>query len=102
LSPGHKLPSTREIARRYKIHSNTVSAAYHRLLVQGWLELRSGSGLYVRPPLPSEADADQLNTMLTGLLRAARGYGYGAVAAPFCLLGDLKAKAAGTQEIRPN
>jgi hypothetical protein len=27
---------------------------------------------------------------------------WGAVAAPFCLLGDLKAKASGTQEIKPS
>src|SRR6185369_6176967 len=28
LKPGEKLPSVRELARRYNIHSNTVSAAY--------------------------------------------------------------------------
>ena len=28
LKPGQKLPSTRELARRFKIHANTVSAAY--------------------------------------------------------------------------
>ena len=27
---------------------------------------------------------------------------WGAVAAPFCIIGDLRAKANGTQEIRPN
>jgi DNA-binding transcriptional regulator YhcF (GntR family) len=49
LPSGHKLPSVRAVARRHQIHSNTVSAAYHDLLQQGWLELRRGSGLYVRP-----------------------------------------------------
>src|SRR5580693_6463396 len=70
LPSGHKLPSVRAVARRHQIHSNTVSAAYHDLLEQGWLELRRGSGLYVRP-LPSSTDG-QLDHMLTGVLQAAR------------------------------
>lgn len=45
LPPGHKLPSVRALARRHRIHSNTVSSAYHDLLERGWLELRRGSGL---------------------------------------------------------
>ncbi|MEO6393118.1 MAG: GntR family transcriptional regulator, partial [Pyrinomonadaceae bacterium] len=31
LAPGQRLPSTRELARRYEIHANTVSAAYRNL-----------------------------------------------------------------------
>jgi DNA-binding transcriptional regulator YhcF (GntR family) len=74
LPSGHKLPSVRAVARRHQIHSNTVSAAYHDLLEQGWLELRRGSGLYVRP-LPSAADG-QLDQLLTSLLQAARRQNY--------------------------
>ncbi len=48
LKPGQKLPSTRELARRYSIHSNTVSAAYRDLTIQGWVEMRSGAGIFVR------------------------------------------------------
>ena len=62
LPAGHKLPSVRAVARRHQIHSNTVSAAYHDLLEQGWLELRRGSGLYVRP-MPAAMDG-QLDQML--------------------------------------
>ena len=40
LPPGARLPSVRAMARRHRIHSNTVSAAWHDLLDQGWLELR--------------------------------------------------------------
>ena len=43
-----KLPSTRELARRFHIHSNTVSAAYRELHRSGWVEARKGSGVYVR------------------------------------------------------
>ncbi len=48
LKPGQKLPSTRELARRFKIHANTVSAAYSELTELGWVEMRAGSGIYVR------------------------------------------------------
>jgi DNA-binding transcriptional regulator YhcF (GntR family) len=74
LPSGHKLPSVRAVARRHRIHSNTVSAAYHDLLEQGWLELRRGSGLYVRP-LASSAGG-QLDGLLTSLLEAARRQNY--------------------------
>ncbi|MGP0073299.1 MAG: GntR family transcriptional regulator [Bryobacteraceae bacterium] len=74
LPAGHKLPSVRAVARRHQIHSNTVSAAYHDLLEQGWLELRRGSGLYVRS-LASSSDG-QLDRLLTSLLQAARRQNY--------------------------
>jgi DNA-binding transcriptional regulator YhcF (GntR family) len=53
LLPGQRLPSIRELARRYGIHSNTVSGAYGELEAEGWLELRRGSGVYVRNTLPA-------------------------------------------------
>src|ERR1700722_4377585 len=74
LPSGHKLPSVRAVARRHQIHSNTVSAAYHDLLEQGWLEWRRGSGLYVRP-LQASGDG-QLDQLLTGVLQAARRQNY--------------------------
>lgn len=48
LKASQRLPSTRELARRYKIHSNTVSAAYRQLADKGWVDFRKGSGVYVR------------------------------------------------------
>src|SRR6267378_8340652 len=54
LKVKQKLPSTRELARRFRIHSNTVSAAYRELDRSGWVEFRKGSGVYVR-----ERSADQ-------------------------------------------
>lgn len=48
LKAGQRLPSTRELARRYKIHSNTVSATYRQLAGKGWVDFRKGSGVYVR------------------------------------------------------
>lgn len=73
---GRKLPSVRALARRHGIHSNTVSAAYHDLLQRGWLELRKGSGLYVRPLHAAAGGQETLDRLLTGLLQSARGLGH--------------------------
>ena len=75
LPAGQKLPSVRAIARRHRIHSNTVSAAFHDLLEQGWLELHRGSGLYVRSRQESDGDG-RLDQMLASLLKAAKVEGY--------------------------
>ena len=75
LPAGQKLPSIRALARRHRIHANTVSAAYHDLLEQGWLELRQGSGLYVR----SRQDADgegKLDRLVAAMLHAAKADGF--------------------------
>lgn len=76
IPPGQPLPSVREIARRYRVHANTVAAAFKSLAEQGWLESRKGSGMYVRstPPskVPIELVADHL---LSELFRSAEKHG---------------------------
>ena len=42
LSPGQRLPSTRELARRFRVHPNTVSAGYRQLEKNKWVEFRKG------------------------------------------------------------
>src|SRR5215510_5166586 len=78
LKPGQKLPSTRELARRFKIHANTVSAAYRELSEQGWVEMRAGSGIYVRRfsravEVESQLDLDNL---IVEFLQVARRKGF--------------------------
>jgi len=36
LRAGQRLPSTRELARRFRLHPNTVSAGYRQLKREGW------------------------------------------------------------------
>ena len=48
IPPGERLPSVRELARRLKVHPNTVSAAYRDLAARGWVNQRRGSGVFVR------------------------------------------------------
>jgi GntR family transcriptional regulator len=76
LKPGERLPSTRELARRFGIHANTASAAYRELEQDGWLEFRHGSGVYVRanrPTLPRtpELAVDELIGELVAKARKA-------------------------------
>lgn len=78
LKPGQKLPSTRELARRYQIHANTVSAAYRELAERGWVNFAHGSGVYVRKfdaeaQLDAETDLDQI---ISEFLKLARSKGY--------------------------
>ena len=85
LRPGERLPSTRELARRYHIHANTVSAAYRELARGGWLEFRRGSGVYVRAldrnlPLDAQLELDQLISTFLQRARAA-GLSLGAIQA---------------------
>lgn len=78
LKPGQKLPSTRELARRYNIHANTVSAAYQELEERGWVNFAHGSGVYVRKfeaemQLDTELDLDQI---ISEFLQLAREKGF--------------------------
>src|SRR5215469_13887341 len=76
LEPGQRLPSTRELARRFHLHPNTVSASYRQLQQGKWVEFHKGSGVYVRrqdaAPRPSALALEQL---IADFLRSARKTG---------------------------
>lgn len=55
LAPGQRLPSTRDLARRFRLHPNTVSAGYRQLEQERWVEIRHGSGVYVREHKPEDS-----------------------------------------------
>jgi GntR family transcriptional regulator len=77
LAPGDRLPSTRELARRFHLHANTVSAAYRQLESEGWVELRRGSGVFVRDRRPAgriapNSPSQALNHMFAKFLNSVR------------------------------
>ena len=74
LVPGQRLPSTRELARRFRLHPNTVSAGYRELERQQWVEFRHGSGVYIRERKPELApsSAMALDRLIARLFRSAR------------------------------
>jgi DNA-binding transcriptional regulator YhcF (GntR family) len=77
LRPGQRLPSTRELARRFRLHPNTVSAGYRQLERERWVEFRHGSGVYVRERKPEIAvsSALALDQLIARLFRSARELG---------------------------
>ena len=77
LAPGQRLPSTRELARRFHLHPNTVSAGYRQLARDRWVEHRRGSGVFVRANKPDGilSSALALDQMIAGLFRSARKQG---------------------------
>ena len=76
LRPGDRLPSTRELARRFALHPNTVSAGYRQLEREGWTERRRGSGVYVRANADAPSTPEQiLDQHIAGFFRAVRELG---------------------------
>jgi GntR family transcriptional regulator len=68
LAPGQRLPSVRALARRLRLHPNTVSAAYRDLEAAGRVLLKRGSGVFVRQGGPS---APEQASGLDDLIRLA-------------------------------
>ena len=74
---GQRLPSVRSLARRLKVHHNTVSAAYQDLEAAGHVELKKGAGVFVRRAGPSTlGDARGLDEMIRMALHTAFRKGY--------------------------
>jgi len=85
LKAGQRLPSTRELALRYKIHANTVSAAYRELGKRGWVQFRKGSGVYVRQFSSGQLDGkSELDHLIAVLFTTVRNKGFS--------LSDLQAR----------
>ncbi|HZN09175.1 MAG TPA: GntR family transcriptional regulator [Pyrinomonadaceae bacterium] len=77
LKPKERLPSTRDLARRYAIHANTVSAAYRELARRGWVEFRKGSGVYVRLRAVEKMEEGlALDQLISRFFRQLREGGY--------------------------
>jgi DNA-binding transcriptional regulator YhcF (GntR family) len=77
LKIAERLPSTRDLARRYDIHANTVSSAYRELARRGWVEFRKGSGVYVRARNDDMVDDGMaLEQLIARFFRNLREEGY--------------------------
>lgn len=78
LAPGELLPSVRQLATRLRLNPGTVVQAYRELETSGLVELRQGSGTYVRELTRARRSAEQA-TVASGLARdmLARAAGLG-------------------------
>src|SRR5438552_18843553 len=54
LSPGHRLPSTRALARSLGVSRTTVTQCYEDLISEGYLQAAIGSGTFICHHLPEE------------------------------------------------
>ncbi|QNE19910.1 PLP-dependent aminotransferase family protein [Kribbella qitaiheensis] len=52
LQAGHRLPSTRDLARDLSVSRSVAQAAYDQLHAEGWIQGRTGSGTYVADVVP--------------------------------------------------
>jgi DNA-binding transcriptional regulator YhcF (GntR family) len=75
LKPGEALPSVRELARRLRIHHNTVSQAYKDLVRRSWLVGRRGSRVVVRERGRQTGGCD-LDDLINATIKLAREQGY--------------------------
>lgn len=78
LKPAQALPSVRELARRLRIHHNTVSRAYADLARRGWLTRKRGTRVLVRPQdeFTRVSRAQDLDAMINAVIRVAREGGH--------------------------
>jgi len=76
LKAGEKLPSTRELARRFQIHQNTVSNAYRELAEQNLVEIKKGSGVYVCENRKAVVGADLLDLIINRFFQEAAAHGF--------------------------
>ena len=78
LAPAEALPSVRQLAAELRVNPATVVQAYRDLETQNFVEIRHGSGTFVRELAPSRRArerANQATALVRKLLAEARRKG---------------------------
>ena len=68
---GERLPPIRTLARKLRVHPNTISAAYRELTASGHVVVRSGAGVFVEPRPRRTALQASVAERLKGAVEAA-------------------------------
>lgn len=55
FAPGEMIPSERELAKQLGVSRSSIREALIALEITGWVEIRTGNGVYVTNPLPKTA-----------------------------------------------
>ena len=76
LRAGEEMPSVRALARRVKVHHNTVSEAYQDLVRRGWLAGRRGQRLTVGTGLGANSVPSNLDELINESIQRAKDMGY--------------------------
>lgn len=71
FAPGAALPPERELAKQLGVSRSSVREALIALEMTGWVDIRTGNGVFVMQPLPqATAPADEADFSLEDLLQA--------------------------------
>jgi DNA-binding transcriptional regulator YhcF (GntR family) len=84
FAPSERLPSVRDLARRLKVHPNTVSAAYQDLAARGWVKRKAGSGVFVCD-IKHPAKGEEVDTFVHAWIDegVSRGFSFDALSKAF-------------------
>lgn len=80
ISPGERLPPTRELARSLHVSRNTILLVFEQLIAEGFLEGRPGSGTFVSRRLPLETkfaiQPERVNPAVEGAAHLDRSHSF--------------------------
>jgi GntR family transcriptional regulator len=94
LRTGQQLPSVRSLARRVKVHHNTVSEAYQDLVRRNWVTRQRGSRLIVGVSNGSTQQPSSLDELINESIQRAKQMGYSLQALTECVRNRLLAEPA--------
>jgi GntR family transcriptional regulator len=94
LHAGQQLPSVRALARRVKVHHNTVSEAYQDLVRRNWLTRQRGSRLIVGAHAGpgGQKSPSSLDELINETIQRAKQMGYSLQALTECVRNRLLAE----------
>ena len=61
ILPGERLPTIRDLAVKLEVNPNTVVKAYSQLGLLGFLDTQQGTGVFVHPKPPAQAQRNAEN-----------------------------------------
>ena len=91
--PGGLLPPERELAKQLGVSRSSVREALIALEMTGWVDIRTGNGIYVAQPLPQNEIKDVESFSLQELLQAREAF-EGMLAAFAARKGNAQQRAA--------
>jgi DNA-binding transcriptional regulator YhcF (GntR family) len=100
FGPSERLPSVRDLARRLKVHPNTVSAAYQDLTARGWVKRKAGSGVFVCD-IKHPGKGDEIDTVVRAWIEEglSRGFSLNALSAAFEKAGKVFGRQPDSQKL---
>lgn len=71
FAPGEMIPSERDLSKQFGVSRSSIREALIALEITGWIEIRTGNGVYVNNPLPDQPMAQSEEEFsLESLLKA--------------------------------